>query len=87
MANTKSAAKRARTSEKRRMYNRSIKSRVKTMITKFEQAVASGERESASARFVQAASALDKAVSKGVLHKNLAASRKSRMARKLAALQ
>lgn len=87
MANIKSAEKRARTSEKRRMYNRSIKSRVRTMVTKFEQAAASGERESASARFVQAASELDKAVSKGVLHKNLAARKKSRMAKKLAALQ
>lgn len=57
------------------------------MVGKFEQAAASGERETASARFVQAASELDKAVSKGVLHKNLAARKKSRMAKKLAALQ
>lgn len=86
MPNIPSAAKRARSSARRRMYNRSIKSEVKTLVKKFEQAVLSGEKDEAVARFRKAASALDKAAGKGVVHKNLAARKKSRMASKLASL-
>lgn len=86
MANTLSAQKRVRTSEKRRMYNRSVKSAVKTLVKRFEEAVAAGEVQLAKERFSKAASALDKAVVRGVLHKNTAARKKSRMAVKLAKL-
>lgn len=86
MPNIRSAAKRVRTSAKRRTYNRSIKSEVKTLVKKFELAVQSGEKEAALERFRKAASALDKAAVKGVVHKNLAARKKSRMASKLASL-
>lgn len=86
MANTKSAEKRARSSEKRRLYNRSVKSTVKTLVKRFEEAVASGEAQAAQERYSKAASALDKAVVRGVLHKNAAARKKSRMASKLGQL-
>lgn len=86
MPNTRSAAKRVRSSQARRLYNRSIKSRVRTLVKKFEQAVQSGEKELAVERYRAAASALDKAAAKGVVHKNLAARKKSRMATKLASL-
>lgn len=86
VANTPSAIKRVRTSEKRRLYNRSIKSAVRTMVRRFDEAVASGEASAANERFVKAASALDRAVSKGVLHKNTAARKKSRMASRLTSL-
>ncbi len=86
MPNTRSAAKRVRTSQKRRAYNRAIKSRVKTLIKRFEEAVQGGEKELAMERFRVAASALDRAAIKGVVHKNLAARKKSRMASKLASL-
>lgn len=86
MPNTRSAAKRVRSSQARRLYNRSIKSRVRTLVKKFEQAVQSGEKELAVERYRAPASALDKAAAKGVVHKNLAARKKSRMATKLASL-
>lgn len=86
MANTKSAEKRVRSSERRRIYNRSVKSSVKTLVKRFEEAVAAGEPEAAKERYSRAASALDKAVVRGVLHKNAAARKKSRMASKLAKL-
>lgn len=86
MANTRSAAKRARSSQKRRLYNRSVKSTVKTLVKRFEEAVAAGDAQLARERYSKAASALDKAVNKGVLHKNAAARKKSRMATKLAKL-
>jgi len=86
MPNIKSAVKRVRTSQARRSYNRSIKSKVKTLVKKFEEAVQSGMKEAAVERFRIAASALDRAAAKGVVHKNLAARKKSRMASKLASL-
>lgn len=86
MPNIKSAEKRVHTSEKRRAYNRSIKSRVKTLVKRFEEAVQGGVKETAEERYRIAASALDRAAAKGVVHKNLAARKKSNMARKLASI-
>lgn len=86
MANTRSALKRVRTSQKRRERNQSIKSRVRTMVRTFEEAVVSGESTVAAERFAQASSALDRAVSKGIVHKNMAARKKSRMASRLTSL-
>ena len=81
MANTKSALKRIRMSERRRVRNQAYSSRVKTMLKKAEQAVASGATDSAA--IVAAISTIDKAAVKGVIHKNAAARRKSRLMKKV----
>ena len=86
MPNTRSAAKRMRSSARRRERNRATKSRGRTLVRRFEEAVASGDVTAAGARYSLAASALDKAVAKGILHKNMAARKKSRMAARLNAL-
>ena len=86
MANIKSQIKRNRQNEKRRMRNKSVKSSLKTAIRKFHEGAATGDAE-ATADLLRAASRqLDKAVSKGVIHKNQAANRKSAIAKRLAAL-
>lgn len=79
MANTKSALKRIRTSAKRNLRNRSVKSTVRTAVRKFNDLVTVESLRAAM-------SALDKAVSKGVLHRNTAARKKSRLAKKLNSL-
>ena len=86
MANIKSQIKRNRQNEKRRMRNKSVKSSLKTAIRKFHEATASGDAEAAATLMRDAARKLDKAVSKGVIHKNQAANRKSAIARKLQSL-
>jgi small subunit ribosomal protein S20 len=80
---TKSAKKRVRATERRRLRNRSIRSQVKTNITKTERLIFSGEIEAAQGAAVTAVSSLDKAAEKGVLHPNNAARRKSRLMKKL----
>lgn len=80
---TKSAEKQVRVTKRRRLRNKSIRSLVKTNITKAEKLIFSGELESARAAVVNAISALDKAAEKGVLHPNNAARRKSRLMKKL----
>ena len=80
---TKSAKKQVRVTERRRLRNRSIRSLVKTNITKAERLIFSGELESARAAVVAAISSLDKAAEKGILHPNNAARRKSRLMKKL----
>lgn len=87
VANTASAKKRARSSLKRRERNRSVKSRVRTLVKRFEEAVESGGTDAANERYVAAASALDRAASKGIVHKNFAARKKSRMAKRLSSLE
>lgn len=82
MANTKSAIKRIRTSEKRRLRNRAIRSSVRTAIKKFERALGQVEREESEALLRYALRKLDKAVTKGVLHRNTAARKKSRLQRR-----
>ncbi|HUX88679.1 MAG TPA: 30S ribosomal protein S20 [Chloroflexota bacterium] len=83
MANTKSALKAIRVSERRRRRNQPIRSGVKTALRKARQVIATGEVESASTATIVAASTLDKAVSKGVIHWRNAARRKSRLMRRL----
>lgn len=83
MANIKSQIKRNRQNEQRRLRNKSVKSSLKTAVRKFNAAVASGEAETAAALQRDAARKLDKAASKGVIHKNQAANRKSSLARRL----
>jgi small subunit ribosomal protein S20 len=77
MPNTKSAEKRLRQERKRRLYNRSVKSSVRTAIKKARLAIHSGAEADGAVR--SAISTLDRAVKKGVLHPNNAARRKSRL--------
>ncbi len=86
MANIKSQIKRIRTNEKARLRNKSVKSSLKTAIRSFREAADSGDRESAEARLQVASRALDKAASKGVIHANQAANKKSAMAKRVVSL-
>lgn len=87
MPNTPSAAKRARQSERRRQRNQAIKSATRTAVRKAREALESGDVQQAISRLQDAASALDRAARKGIIHPNQAARRKSRLARRLNALQ
>lgn len=78
MANTRSAQKRIRSDERKRLRNQKVRSRVRTFVKKAEQSI-SAQDEVTVESIRQACSELDKAVSKGVLHKNNAARRKSRL--------
>lgn len=80
MANTKSAQKRIRSDERKRQRNMMYRSRVKTMIKKAEQAIFNGTPDETLVRI--AISTLDKAAVKGIIHKNNAARRKSRLMKK-----
>lgn len=86
MANIKSAQKRIKVTEVKTLKNRMIKSSLKTAIKKFEASVNTNNAEEAKATFTGAVKALDMAVSKGVIHKNMAARKKSRLAAKLNAM-
>ncbi|HMR48565.1 MAG TPA: 30S ribosomal protein S20 [Arachnia sp.] len=77
MANIKSQKKRIKTNEKARLRNKAVKSELRTYTRKFQDAVAAGDAEKAAEAAKVANRALDKAVSKGVIHKNQAANRKS----------
>lgn len=83
MPKIKSAQKRVRSSERRRVRNKSIRSLTKTSVTKAEKLIFSGESESARESVVAAVSSLDKAVGKGIIRANNAARRKSRLMNKL----
>jgi small subunit ribosomal protein S20 len=83
MANIKSQIKRNRQNEARRVRNKQVRSSLKTRVKRFEDAVASGDSEAAATEYRDTTQALDKAVSKGVIHKNKAANKKSRLARRL----
>ena len=87
MPNIKSQIKRVRTNENQRMRNKDIKTSLKTDIKKFETAIAAGDAADASEKFSVASRSLDKAASKGVIHKNNAANKKSRMSKSLAGIQ
>ncbi len=79
----KSAQKQVRASGRKRVRNKSIRSEVKTNITKAEKLIFSGELETAQQAVVTAISALDSAANKGILHPNSTARRKSRLMKKL----
>jgi small subunit ribosomal protein S20 len=83
VANIKSQIKRNKQNEKRRLRNKAVKSSLKTAIRKFHAANAAGDTENATALMRDASRKLDKAVSKGVIHKNQAANRKSAIASQL----
>jgi small subunit ribosomal protein S20 len=86
VANIKSQIKRNKQNEKARLRNKAVKSSLKTAIRKFREAAEQGDVEKAVALQRAAARQLDKAVSKGVIHKNQAANRKSAIAKQAAAL-
>ena len=87
MANIKSQIKRIKTNEKARLRNKAVKSSLKTAIRKAREAVAAGDVEKATVAAREASRKLDKAVSKGVIHKNQAANKKSALASKVASLK
>jgi len=81
-----SAEKRARQSVKRNLRNRSVESGVKTVLKKVETAVTSGNRDEAGKALLQAVKALNKAASKGVVHRNTASRNISRLTKKVNAV-
>ena len=85
MANTKSSEKRIRSNERKRVRNQMYRSRVKTLVRKAEEQILTGLDSVEAIRV--AMSTLDKAAGKGIIHKNNAARRKSRLAARLAKFQ
>jgi small subunit ribosomal protein S20 len=83
MPNIKSAAKRVQLEKIRNARNKAEKTALKTTLKKFDAAVAEGNRDAAAATYKVAVKTVDRAVSKGLLHKNNAAHKKSKMAVKL----
>jgi small subunit ribosomal protein S20 len=86
VANIKSQIKRVKTNEKARQRNKAVKSSVKTAVRRFREALDAGNAEKALELQKAAARALDKAASKGVIHKNQAANRKSALAKRAKAV-
>ena len=86
MANIKSQIKRIGTNRKAAERNKAVKSELKTVIRAAREAVAAGDKAKAAEAVALAGKKLDKAVSKGVIHKNQAANRKSAIASKAASL-
>lgn len=87
MANHKSALKRIRSNEKKRQRNRIWRSRTRTEAKQADAAIQAGDLEEARQATIEAIRVLDKAANKGVLHKNNAARRKSRLMKRLARLE
>ena len=87
MANIKSQIKRIKQNEKARQRNKAVKSELRTYVRKFREAADAGDVQEATVALRLASRKLDKAVSKGVIHKNQAANRKSAIAKRLAELQ
>lgn len=86
MANIKSQIKRIRTNEAARLRNKAVKSELKTNVRRVREAVAAGDKDAAATALQTASTKLDKAVSKGVIHANQAANRKSALAKQVASL-
>ena len=86
MANIKSQIKRNKQNEKRHQRNKAVKSELKTLVRKFREAAESGDADATNAALQVASRKLDKAASKGVIHKNQAANRKSAIMKRAASL-
>ena len=86
MANIKSQIKRIKTNEIARKRNVAVRSALKTQVRRFRTAADAGDKDAATAALVTASKALDKAASKGVIHKNQAANRKSALAKAVSGL-
>ncbi len=87
MANTPQSKKRARQSLRRNEVNRARRSRIRTFLRKVELAIAGGEKAAATAALQEAQPELMRGVTKGVLHKNTASRKMSRLAARVKALQ
>ena len=87
MANIKSQLKRIKTNEKARLRNKSVKSSLKTAIRKFREAAEAGDKAKALELLQDASRKLDKAATKGVIHTNQAANKKSAMAKRVNSLE
>jgi small subunit ribosomal protein S20 len=87
VANIKSQIKRNKQNEKARLRNKAVKSELKTSVRKFREAADAGNADAAEAAMRAATIKLDKAVSKGVIHKNQAANRKSAIAQRASQLK
>lgn len=87
MANIQSAMKRARQNEKRRVANRIYRSSARTRVKRARRLIEAGELEQAELQVSAAISALDRAAQKGIIHKNNAARRKSRLVKMLRSAQ
>jgi small subunit ribosomal protein S20 len=83
MANIKSSAKRAELSEKAAARNKSVRSLMKTNLKKFDAAVTGGDQTATASAYKIAVKTVDRAASKGLIHKNKAARRKSQLAKQL----
>ena len=83
MPNIKSAIKRVKTNDARRVQNAQVKSTMRTAIKKVEALVANNDIENAKAAFAVASEKLDKAARKGLIHKNVASRQKSRLAKQV----
>lgn len=83
LANTASAKKRIRSSERKRLRNQVHRSRARTRLRRAKQLIAEGELEAAQEAVRSAVGSLDRAVARGVIHKNSAARRKARLMRRL----
>lgn len=79
MANSKSALKRVRVAERNRLHNRPYRSAARTLVKKAELAIQAGERAEATEAVQRALAMLDRVAGKGIIHKNNAARRKSRL--------
>ncbi|HEX5331415.1 MAG TPA: 30S ribosomal protein S20 [Cellulomonas sp.] len=86
MANIKSQIKRIGTNEKARLRNKAVKSELKTHVRRVREAVAGGDKDAATVALVSASRKLDKAASKGVIHANQAANKKSALAKAVGSL-
>lgn len=86
MANIKSAIKRIRQNEKRRVRNAAVRSSMRTAVKGARESIAEGQAAPAQETVLRTIRLLDKAVTKGVIHRNVAARKKSRLTRQLNAL-
>ncbi len=86
MANIKSQIKRIRTNEEARLRNKAVKSELRTYVRRVREAVAGGDKAAASEALATASRKLDKAVTKGVIHRNQAANKKSALAKQVGSL-
>jgi len=86
MANTKSAKKAARQAERRTLINKSRTSRMRTFVRKVEEAIASGDKEAANQALRQAQPEIMRSASKGIIHRNTASRKISRLSARIKAL-
>jgi small subunit ribosomal protein S20 len=83
VAKSKTPAKRARRAEANRLRNKANKSRLKTAVKQYEEALQGGDQQKAQESLIAATSLIDRNVSKGILHRNTAARRKSALAKRV----